>query len=113
MLSDEGFRIRIITHRLYIHYFHAAAVQQTIEWLDENGIPYWDLCFMRKKEQVGADIYIEDAPENIDNLRTKGHFTICYVNSTNTAVAAPRATSWEEVFKLIHERERVLAEGKK
>ena len=80
-LSDEGFRIRIITHRLYIHYFHATAVQQTIEWLDRNAIPYWDLCFMREKDQVGADIYIEDAPENIDRLRTKGHFTICYVTA--------------------------------
>ena len=34
MLSDEGYRIRIITHRLFIHYFHASAVQQTVEWLD-------------------------------------------------------------------------------
>jgi hypothetical protein len=36
-LSDEGYRIRIITHRLFIQYFHAIAVQQTIEWLDRNG----------------------------------------------------------------------------
>ena len=111
MLSDEGFRIRIITHRLYIHYFHAAAVQQTIEWLDHNGIPYWDLCFMREKDQVGADIYIEDAPENIERLRAKGHFTICLANSTNTAVAAPRATSWEGVYTMIRERERELSRG--
>jgi hypothetical protein len=66
---------------------------------------------MREKDQVGADIYIEDAPENIYRLRTKGHFTICYVNSTNTAVAAPRATSWEEVYALIHEREKGLLDG--
>jgi len=56
MLSDEGYRIRIITHRLYIHYFHASAVQQTVEWLDSHGIPYWVLCFMKEKAQVGADI---------------------------------------------------------
>lgn len=43
-------------------FFHAAAVQQTIEWLDHHGIPYKDLCFMREKDQVGADIYIDDAP---------------------------------------------------
>jgi 5' nucleotidase, deoxy (Pyrimidine), cytosolic type C protein (NT5C) len=39
-LSDEGYRIRIITHRMFIHFFHAAAVQQTIDWLDHHGIPY-------------------------------------------------------------------------
>jgi hypothetical protein len=48
-LSDEGYRIRIITHRLFIHYFHGMAVQQTIEWLDQYGIPYWDLCFMKNE----------------------------------------------------------------
>src|SRR5256885_91837 len=52
-LSSEGARIRIITHRLFIFYFHAASVVQTVEWLDRNGIPYWDLCFMKEKQQVG------------------------------------------------------------
>jgi hypothetical protein len=56
-MSDEGARVRIITHRLFIQYFHKVAVSQTIDWLDQNGIPYWDLCFMKAKEQVGADIY--------------------------------------------------------
>jgi 5'(3')-deoxyribonucleotidase len=111
MLSDEGFRIRIITHRLYIHYFHAAAVQQTIEWLDHNGIPYWDLCFMREKDQVGADIYIEDAPENINRLRKKELYTICFVNSTNTSVDPPRAMSWEEIYRLVHEREKPVKQS--
>jgi 5'(3')-deoxyribonucleotidase len=100
-LSDEGYRIRIITHRLYIHYFHAKAVQQTIEWLDTNGIPYWDLCFMREKDQVGADIYIEDSPKNIEKLRARGLYTICYGNSSNTNISAPRAQSWKEVYELI------------
>ena len=42
-LSSEGFRIRIITHRLFIRYFHELAVsqtiRQTIHWLDHHGIP--------------------------------------------------------------------------
>ena len=75
-LSNEGAHIRIITHRLFISYFHKAAVQQTIEWLDNNGIPYRSLCFMKEKEQVGADIYIEDTPDNVTNLRNQGCPTI-------------------------------------
>jgi 5'(3')-deoxyribonucleotidase len=59
-LSGEKYRIRIITHRLFIRYFHELAVRQTIHWLDHHGIPYWDLCFMKEKSQVGADIYVED-----------------------------------------------------
>ncbi|MCF8383693.1 MAG: 5'-nucleotidase [Chlorobium sp.] len=100
-LSDEGYRIRIITHRLFIHYFHASSVQQTVEWLDSHGIPYWDLCFMKEKEQVGADIYIEDTPDNIVQLRERGLHTICFANSTNTHIQMPRASSWLEVYLLV------------
>jgi 5'(3')-deoxyribonucleotidase len=100
-LSDEKYHIRIITHRLFIHYFHALAVQQTIEWLDHHGIPYHDLCFMKEKDQVGADIYIDDSPGNIDSLRGRGFYTICYSNSTNKEIGDPRADNWDDVYKLI------------
>ena len=102
LLSDEGARIRIITHRLFIHYFHNLAVSQTIDWLDQNGIPYWDLCFMKEKEQVGADIYVDDSPGNIQRLRGKGLYTICFSNSTNRMLQGPRANNWEEVYQLVH-----------
>lgn len=100
-LSAEDYRIRIITHRLFIHYFHETAVSQTIVWLDRHGIPYWDLCFMKEKDQVGADIYIEDSPENVTNLRRHGHYAICFANSTNTQLGEPKAESWDEVYDLV------------
>jgi 5'(3')-deoxyribonucleotidase len=102
LLSDEGYRIRIITHRLFIHYFHATAVEQTVNWLDSHGIPFWDLCFMKEKSQVGADIYVEDTPDNILSLRAKGLYTICFGNSTNTFIEEPRASSWQEAYELVH-----------
>jgi len=100
-LSDEGYRIRIITHRLFIHHFHALAVQQTVQWLDGKGIPYWDLCFMREKAEVGAHIYIEDAPNNVMALRDTDHITVCFANSTNTRVAAPRAKTWAGTYRIV------------
>ena len=42
-LSARHVRIRIITNRLFIKYFHQTAVQQTVEWLDRHDFPYWDL----------------------------------------------------------------------
>jgi len=103
-LSDEGYRIRIITHRLFINFFHEASVRQTIRWLDKHGIPYRDLCFMGEKDQVGADAYIEDSPENLVALRAAGHFAICFVNSANKQIEAPRARKWDEVYTLIKQR---------
>ena len=103
-LSDEGYRIRIITHRLFINFFHEASVRQTIRWLDKHGVPYRDLCFMGEKDQVGADVYIDDSPDNIEGLRAAGHFCVCFANSANKGIEAPRARTWEEVYALIKQR---------
>jgi 5'(3')-deoxyribonucleotidase len=100
-LSDRDVRIRIITNRLFIKYFHQEAVRQTIEWLDHYDIPYWDLCFMRDKAAVGADLYVEDAPDNVGQLRGDGYPTIVFSNSTNRGLPGPRAGTWEEVEHLV------------
>ena len=97
-------RIRIITHRLYIHWFHKEAIRQTSEWLEQHGIPYWDLCFMRDKAAVGANLYLEDSPENIAALRAAKHETIVVVNSTNRHLPGPRAESWEDLEAMVRER---------
>lgn len=100
-LSAREIRIRIITHRLYIKHAHQLAVDQTTEWLDRYGIPYWDLCFMKNKAAVGANLYIEDAPKNVEELRRDGHRTIVFTNSTNATVRPPRANTWAEAEQLI------------
>jgi len=102
-LSNEGIRIRIITHRLFIKYFHQAAVAQTVRWLDHYDIPYWDLCFMRDKSAVGADLYIDDSPDNVLQLRADGHRTIVFSNPTNRALEGPRADDWDQVVQLVLE----------
>lgn len=104
-LSEHHIRIRIITHRLFIKYFHQVAIRQTVEWLDYHDIPYWDLCFMKDKAAVGADLYIEDAPQNIERLRRDDHDVIVFSNSTNARVSGPRANTWEEVVPLVFKAE--------
>ncbi len=100
-LSDHGIRIRIITHRLFIKYFHQVAIQQTVQWLDHHDIPYWDLCFLRDKSAVGADLYVEDAPEMVQRLRADGHPTLVFANSTNRHLDPPRAADWDEAAEQI------------
>jgi 5'(3')-deoxyribonucleotidase len=106
-LSKAGVRIRIITHRLFIKYFHQIAVSQTIQWLDQNDIPYWDLCFMQQKTAVGADLYIEDSPANIERLRAEGQKTIVFTNSTNEQLPGLRANNWDEVLELVLSEKRL------
>jgi len=100
-LSSADIRIRVITHRFFIKHFHQVAARQTIEWLDYHDIPYWDLCFMQEKTDVGADLYIEDSPRNVDRLRSGGLETIVFTNSTNEHLDPPRADNWAQVTSLV------------
>jgi 5'(3')-deoxyribonucleotidase len=102
-LSNRGIRIRIITHRLFLKYSHKTSITQTVEWLDNFDIPYWDICFMDDKVAVGAHVYIDDAPSNINQLRGQGCKTIVFTNSTNRSLGGPRADNWREVERLVLE----------
>lgn len=106
-LSNEGARIRIITHRLFIDNFHQMAVAQTVEWLDYYAFAYTDLCFMKDKNLVEANIYVEDNPENIQTLEGEGKNVIAFTNSTNAhlpLVGAMRANGWNDVESIIRGR---------
>jgi 5'(3')-deoxyribonucleotidase len=102
-LSTRGIRIRIITHRLFLKYSHKTSITQTVDWLDSYDIPYWDLCFMADKGAVGAHVYIDDAPSNVERLRAQGCRTIVFTNSTNRTLPGPRADNWLEVERLVLE----------
>jgi len=104
-LSAEGVWIRIATHRLFINYFHEPAASQTIRWLENHGIPYRDLCLIRDKSAVRADLFVEDSVANIEKIEGFGCETICITNSTNvTAPVTLRADDWVEAERLIHEK---------
>jgi 5'(3')-deoxyribonucleotidase len=105
-LSAEQARIRIITHRLYIQNFHQVAINQTVQWLDHHGIPYWDLCFMRNKAEVGADIYIEDTEKNIEELLAADKMVVIFSNSTNQNLqnsTAQRADDWNAAASILRD----------
>ena len=56
---------------------------------------------MQQKTAVGADLYVEDSPENVERLRAEGAQTIVFTNSTNEHLPGPRAGTWDEVFDLV------------
>ena len=57
----------------------------------------------------GTIIPTADNPANIERLRGEGFHTICFGNSSNKSVAAPRAESWGEVYRLVHEHADALS----
>lgn len=102
LLSDKG--AKIIPYRFYSDSLDQMVVLQTFDWLDKHRIPHCDLCFVNGNVKVGADIYIDNDPKNVKNLRTEGLYTICFASSTNKDIEQPRVSSWEEVYQLIKEK---------
>ncbi|MFZ6002452.1 MAG: 5' nucleotidase, NT5C type [Actinomycetota bacterium] len=103
-LSDAGVWIRIITHRLCVNWGHAIAVADTVAWLDDEGIPYRDICFLGAKPEVEADCYVDDASHNVNALREAGNHVIVFDAPYNRDVDGPRARSWAEVEALVFDR---------
>jgi hypothetical protein len=56
---------------------------------------------MSDKAAVGADLYIEDSPKNVERLRADGHPTIVFSNTTNVHLPGPRADTWAQVEELV------------
>ncbi|MBI2709563.1 MAG: hypothetical protein HYX34_07690 [Actinobacteria bacterium] len=100
-LSDAGVWIRIITHRLYVNWGHAVAVTDTVAWLDQHGIPYRDLCFLGRKPEVEADVYVDDGPHNVESLRSHGAEVIVFDQPYNRGLDGPRAHEWADVEELV------------
>ena len=103
-LSDAGVWIRVITHRLYVNWGHAEAVADTVTWLDEQRIPYRDICFLGNKPEVEANCYVDDAPVNIAALRAGGNDVIVFDQPYNSLESDPRAFDWSDVEQLVMER---------
>lgn len=103
-LSDQGVRIRIVTHRLCVNGIHHAAVADTVAWLDRHDLPYRDLCFVEDKTDVGADVFVDDAPHNVIALRAAGTDVVVFDQRYNRHLPGPRARSWADVTRHVLHR---------
>jgi 5'(3')-deoxyribonucleotidase len=105
-MSDAGIRIRIVTHRLVVNFSHASAVSDTVNWLDDKRIPYRDICFVRDKAEVGADIYVDDSPANVTALReVRGENAVMvYDQLYNRHLPGLRAYNWDDILNEVAAR---------
>lgn len=102
-LSDLEVWIRIVTHRLVVPQAHGIAAGDTIEWLENNNIPYRDICFMESKPDVNCDLYIDDGPHNIKALQEAGKETIVFDQPYNQNCPGGRVYSWQDVYNYVKE----------
>jgi len=104
-LSDEGHDIHIVTSRFVGHRRNNRVVHHTAEWLDKNDIPYRSIHFVKDKFLLKCDVFVDDAPTNIEKLREAGFEVIIYDAPYNRDIPGRRAHNWNEVYAHIKEIE--------
>lgn len=103
-LSDAGVHIRVVTHRLFIKGAHEQSAGDTIGWLEGHNIPYRDICMIADKVKVGADLYLDDSPTNVEKLRAAGADVVIFDQPYNRHVEGQRVRTWDEALELILEK---------
>ena len=114
-LSDAGYHIRVVTHRLLVNWSHEQVVADTVAWLQEprpDGrprVPFRDLCFLGLKADVAGDALIDDAPHNVEavlDARRRGLPSpqpIVFDAPYNRHLETVRASSWTDVIGLLEQ----------
>jgi 5'-nucleotidase len=101
-LARDGYIIHVITSRFVRSGQHAEVVRQTAISLDKINMPYHEMTFTSRKKEVEADVYLDDAPENIDSLRGVDKNVIVYSQNYNEGYP-DRYSNPEEIERRIRE----------
>jgi len=96
-LSNAGVWIRIVTNRLVVNFAHAKTVSDTVVWLDDHHLPYLDLCLVADKPAVGANLYVDDSPPQVEALMGGGNEVLIFDRAYNRHVSGERVMGWGEV----------------
>lgn len=99
LLSDEDVHLRIVTHRFWIGGTHKVAASDTVEWLDAHDVPYRSICFIADKGAVSADLYVDDSPGTVSELRGSGLDAVLFDAPYNRASPHPRVSGWAELTR--------------
>lgn len=100
---DKGHHIRIVTARFLKPGDRYQVIKTTGEWLDKNEIPVDDIAFTDQKTDIDADVYIDDSPSNIRNLRAAGKTVIIFDQKYNRDFDGLRAANWLEVESILND----------
>lgn len=105
-LSNAGHHITLVTSRFHgipeLKLHKKIIVQNTMECLDWHSIYYDDVCFLEDKSKVDCDIYLDDAPHNIKNLKDTGYFTVIFDQLYNRHLDGPRVLDFSEFETMVN-----------
>ena len=103
-LQAAGFKVKLITAR------GEEMDADTRAWLKRNRIPFNSLVFSKNKKEHPAHVYVDDSPDNINDLRANGKEVITYHQLYNKDISGSRVRDWSQLEKKLMAK-RFKAEG--
>lgn len=100
-LSRAGYEINIITSRFVNPGQHERVVKDTAHSLEKHNIPHSNLSFLKNKTLQYADLYVDDAPRNVEALRAAGRKVVTFDLAYNRHLEGLRTTNWQELREMI------------
>lgn len=98
-LREQGVRLVAVTAHA-----RPAARYHTLQWLLKHGLPFDGVEFTGKgvpKSVVAADLFIDDAPDVVQELQAAGKRVLIYDQPYNRTVAGERVLGWEEIHAYV------------
>lgn len=95
-IAEAGVHIHIITSRFVLPNQHGRVMRDTVQNLDDLGIPFRGISFENDKSVILADLYVDDAPHNIVPLREQGRRVLTFDALYNRGIDGDRAVNWQE-----------------
>lgn len=97
-LRQQGVKIKIVTHRFVVDGLQSKIVADTAYALEKNDIFYDDLIFTGDKDQVQADLFIEDSPRHLLALdKAKKRVVKCVMPYNKNIPVGHPTTHWGEI----------------
>jgi 5'(3')-deoxyribonucleotidase len=96
-LQANGDVVNVVTAR------SDAFAADTLTWLEAYGLSPNKVIHTDAKHEVEADLFIEDADYQIENLTKYGRNVIVHSRPYNTALDVPRFDAWVEAPELIND----------
>lgn len=73
----------------------------TMRWVEKNNIAYNSIVFTDKKSIVNADIFLDDSPINIEELRENGKRCVVFDQQWNKEHGGERCKSYEQFMEIV------------
>lgn len=100
-MQEAGVAFHVITHRISPDVSPVRVIEDTTGWLSDHGVGPEAVSFTGDKHLIDVDVFVDDAPYQLDALAAAGRTAIVFDQKYNRDRTEVRAGNWVELEQII------------